>query len=133
MILFMFFAVKEYRSNQRERLLFWQGAVTAIMTFILFALFSTLSLAIFLEYIHPDSFAYYIDFKLESLERYQEMMDTEEFARYSADTKTKTPKGIAMEHLYRLSYFGVFGSLFIAAILRKAPGYKSENKKRFFT
>jgi len=131
-IVFMFFAVKEYRATQSERLLFWQGAALSALTFLIFGLFTALALGIFLEYIDPESFSYYINYKLESLERYRELMEADEFTRYSEMTKNQTPQGIAIEHLFGLIYVGVFGSLFIAAILRRAPGYQPKNQKSIF-
>lgn len=126
-LVFMFFAVKEYRAKHDRKLLFWQGSFVSLFTFLVFAIFSALALMIFLNHVDHDALSFYLNYKLESLDQYREHIGEEKFRDYYQQTQSQSAASIAMDHLFSMAYIGIFGSLIIAAILRKTPASRQLN------
>ena len=77
MVIFMFFAVKEFRSQNGNLLMFWQGVFVSISTFLVYVLTSMLIIYIYTKIIDPGALEIYISFKLESLDKFKEMVGDE--------------------------------------------------------
>jgi hypothetical protein len=120
-LIFMFFAVREYRAENSNQLMFWQGTFVGLFTFFVFAVVSTLIIYVFTGYVHPESLTSYVNFKLNSLEQYREMLGEDEYRIYREKTVSLGPSGVAMDHLFTQFYVGLFGSAIVAALLRKTP------------
>ena len=120
-LIFMFFSVREFRTDNSNQLMFWQGVFVGLLTFIVFAAVSGFILYVFTKYIDPHSLTTYVNFKLDSLEQYEEMLGEEKYAEYYEKTRSLGSFGVAMDHLFTQTYIGVFGSAIVAAILRKTP------------
>ncbi len=122
MVIFMFFAVKEFRSQNGNLLMFWQGVFVSISTFLVYVLTSMLIIYIYTKIIDPGALEIYISFKLESLDKFKEMVGDEKYQAYYQQTKELNPFTVAIENLVTLMYTGIFSAMIIAAVLRKAPG-----------
>jgi predicted membrane protein len=120
-VIFMFFSVREFRSENSQVLMFWQGIFVALFTFLVFAVVSAVIIYVFTRYIHPQSLTTYIEYKLASLEQYREMLGDERYDEYYTTTKDMRSLGVAMDHLFTQFYIGAFGSAIVAALLRKTP------------
>jgi hypothetical protein len=120
-LIVMYFSVKEFRNENSNLLMFWQGVFVGLFTFFVFAVVSMFVLYVFTKYIDPNSLTTYINFKLASLEQYKEMLGEEQYAEYYEKTKALNSFGVAMDHLFTQFYIGVFGSAIVSALLRKMP------------
>jgi hypothetical protein len=110
-LIFMFFAVKEFRSDNLNRLMFWQGTFIGLFTALTFAAFTALIVFVYIQYIDPQSLTNHIDFLLKS-EVLKASYDESEIRSLDAS-------GIATHFLFTIMYIGVFASAIIAVILRK--------------
>jgi hypothetical protein len=119
--IFMYFSVKEFRAENNNLLMFWQGVFVGLFTFLVFAAVSGIILYIFTKYVDPQSLGTYVEFKLASLENYKEMLGEEKYLGYLKQTHNLGPMGVALDHIFTLFYIGVFGSAIVSALLRKAP------------
>lgn len=118
-LIFMFFAVKEYRADNGNILLFWEGIFVGLATFFVFAVISGFILFL-LTYIDPQTLAVYKNFILESSQQYKDILD-DKYAEYSERARMMKPFDVSVYHWVTLFYVGIFGSPIVAIFLRKTP------------
>jgi hypothetical protein len=124
LVIFIFFALKEFRDryNQNE-LHFWQGVTGGMITFFTLAIISALFILVLLIAIDPGITTNYIESRIallnENKQTLIESIDEQAYIDALAGVKETTPVDLALDDFLKKSIIGLFLTIIIALILRK--------------
>lgn len=124
LIIFIFFALKEFRDKYNNRQLhFWQGMSGGVINYVTIALISAIFILVMTVIIDPEMTTKYIESRIELLiENKQTLVDTmneETYLNTLAGVKKTTGYDLALDDFLKKSIIGLFLTIIIAVILRK--------------
>jgi hypothetical protein len=123
-VVFVFFAIKEFRDRHNHRELhFWQGVSAGMITYFTIAIVSALFVLLLLFVIDPDLLGDYIENKITLLNENKDSLikniNEKAYSEALVGVRHTTPLDLAIDDFLKKSIIGLFLTVIIAVILRK--------------
>lgn len=125
-ILFIFFAIKEFKEDVNKRILhFWQGLSISIIVYSLAAFIASIVIWIFAKWIDPGFVQSFIDLSIEGLQRDKELiiesLGERRFNAAIENLPSTTAGNLAFDYFLKSFPIGLLLTLIITLFMRSNP------------